>query len=236
MNETNIRLINESQIFDDVKMGIIDGPPFENINLRDYSRSKSDNQIHFYIKYDYFPIKNFGTLNKTVNELYELVYFILYNEKVDSSEILVLEIAKTGNSIDLVVGLFEKLNPSKKAITVLIVVIALISAIGIYDNHNQKIVENKHTEYKIGETKAQTLKARAETAKIQSEQRKIELENILLKNKITKDSIEAINTEENRKKISRKQRSIQRSVMQKPITQTVINGTVIYNNLSVENP
>lgn len=235
MNETNIDNIKNEGLFDDTEKGIIGDPPITRYNLMDYYVDSSSYQIHFYIKYEYFPLNNFGTLNKSVNELYELVYYILYNEKVNIENTLVLEIAKTGNSIDLVVALLDKLSPSKRAINVIAIVVALITSIEVYDNHNEKLSNNIHTQYKIIETQAQTEKIKAETSKTLEESKKIKLENILLENKIKKDSIDLINTEKNRKKISRKQTSIQRSVMQRPIIQTVINGTVIYNNLSIEN-
>lgn len=234
MNETNIDKIKGNQLFDDAEKGIGGEPPIIKYNLMDYWVDPSDYKIHFYIKYEYFPIKNFGTFNKSVNELYELVYYILYNEQVNRGDTLVLEIAKTGNSIDVLMALVDKLNPSKRAKKVMAIVIALITALEVYDNHSQKLVENRYTEAKIIAKEADAEKTKAEASKTLQESKKAELENILLKNKIGKDSIDLINTETNRKKINRKQTSIQRSLMQKPITQTVINGTVIYNNISID--
>lgn len=235
MNETNIDKTKGAEFINEDEKGIGGVPPIINNKSEGYWIFPSDYQIHFYIKYDHFPIKSFGTLNKSVNELYELVYYILYNEKVNSDDVLVLEIAKTGNSIDLVIGILNQLGISRKAMKVMAIVVILITAIEIYDNHNQKLVENEYTESKTMETKAQTEKIKIETLKTAEEVEKIKLEKILLKNKIEKDSIDRINTTENRKKIGRKQRSIQRSVMQKPITQTIINGNIIYNTLSTEN-
>lgn len=181
----------------------------------------NNNNIQFYLAYKYLPVKNISTLIKTIDEIYELIYLILYGEKVPETDRLTLDYAATGNSFEWLVKLLEAIKPSRKALRALTITAAIISTPIAIESQRKSVAERHQIEASIQ-------KANAETRKINAEAESIELENILRRNKISQDSIAIINTEKNRMKIARKKSSIKKAVTDKPITQFVINNTIIF--------
>jgi hypothetical protein len=212
---------------------LVEDPPVAKTQIHYTDSGEERRNIHIYLSYDeYLPAKNFFSALKSINELYEQVYFFLYNERISLEEQLVIDEIHTGNSIDAVVKLIENLNLSKKALTAITIVIALITAKGLYrldENFRADTEMKKATTIQV---QADTEKSKAERQKALEETEKIKLEKVLLKNQIRKDTIEKINSEDQRKKMYRKARSIRRNLTQKPINKTVINNVVIFGDNS----
>ncbi|MFD2519212.1 hypothetical protein [Salinimicrobium flavum] len=129
-----------------------------------FSFENFDNNIKFYLAYDYLPLKDIALLIRGVDDLYELVYKALNEERVPDSLKLVLDTAHTGNSIEWVTELLEKAAPSKKALRALYLTGALI--------YFPATIQN---------TQADTNKTKADTEKIKAEIQNLEAERELLK-------------------------------------------------------
>jgi hypothetical protein len=178
--------------------------------------------LHFYLSYEYLPLKNISILIKNVDELYDLIYLLLHNEKVPKIYRLSLDYAETGNSFDWIAKLIEIIKPSRKAMIALSMTAAVIyTPIGI-EKYNRDVAERHQIE-------AGSEKTKAETNKIKAEKESIDLENLMRKNKIAQDSIARVNAEKNRKKIIRKRNAIKKAISDKPINQCVINNIIIFN-------
>ncbi len=205
----------------------ISEPPI-GVNVGLFDDSLDDgNSVRFYIAYQYLPLKSISVLMKTFDELYELVYFILYEERVSDLERLTLDYGATGNSFEWIAKLVEAIKPSKKALIAVTITAAIVST-PIEIQKYRKFTAERH------QIEAQTEKTKAETRKINAETEGVELENILKRNRISQDSIAKINTEENRKRILRKQRTIKKVVTDKPIIRFEVNNTIIYNRANEE--
>lgn len=212
---------------------LVEDPPVAQGNMLLTNWGEGSGSIHIYLSYEeYLPAKNFFSALKSINELYEQVYFFLYDERVSLEELLVVDEIHTGNSIDAIVKLIEKLNLSKKGLTAIIIVIALITAKGLYSYDENIRADTKMKQETTLQIQADTEKSKAEKQKALAEIEKLKMETVLLKNQIHKDSIEKINSEDKRKKMFRKAKSIRKNLTQAPINKTVINNVVIYGDSS----
>jgi hypothetical protein len=212
---------------------LVEDPPISKRQMIYTNSGEESPSIHIYLSYDeYLPAKNFFSALKSINELYEQVYFLLYNERVSFEDLLILDQIHTGNSIDVVMKLIEKLTLSKKALTAIAIVIALITAKGLYSFDENIRADTKMKEFTSIQIQADTEKSKVEKQKALAEIEKIKMENVLLDNKIRKDSIEKINSEDKRKKLFRKAKSIRKNLTQAPINKTVINTIVIFGDNS----
>jgi hypothetical protein len=187
-------------------------------------------ELQFYFSYRHLPVRNFTSFSKNVNELYELVYYLLYEERITADEILIFEYLATGNSIEGIIKLLEKVGLSKKGFVALSIVGSLIAGTWLYDSQIQATTDITKTQTEIVLNQSETAKNKAEAKKAEAETYNLQLQNILLQNKIKQDSIDRIKKHKDTHKIFKKTRAIDRSIKQAPINYTVINGNVVYNN------
>jgi hypothetical protein len=195
-----------------------DPPEITKADTFENSSELKDN-IHFYLSYQYLPLKNISILIKNLDELYELIYILLHDEKVPLRNRLSLDYAETGNSLDWVAKIIK---PSKKSMIALSIAAAILyTPIGI--EKYRADIANRHL------IDAQIEKTKAETAKTDAEKAGIDLENLMKEKRISQDSIARINDEVNRKKIIRKRNAIKKAISDKPIDKCVINNFIIFN-------
>ncbi len=221
---------------------VLDPPMVDNLNLFDES-SQYNGILEIYLAYDYLPVRNFTSLTKNINELYELIYYLVYQERVPASEILIIEHVATGHSIEAVIKVLEKIGISRKAYIVLAIVTSLITAKVLYDNHNQAnadlqktIAETSKSKSDIEKNNSEIEKNKAEAKKADAETYNLKLDAILKENNLKQDSIDRILKHKESPKIFKKKKSIDKSIKQSPINLTIINGNVIYggNNTLLE--
>ena len=224
-------------------------------NINSDQPTDFNGQIHIYLSYDYLPSRNFYLLSKNVNELYEYLYKIINDKEISQSDLLIFEDINTGNSVDILLKILEKINPSKEAYIALgITSLLIIGHSKYYETkiHNSEIRQNNAITERIFEetklikteqenniaefelTKAQIEKTKAETEKIKLESERIKLETELKKENINKNIRDKILQNENIKRINRKLNSIEKQIMNKPINISIINGNPIYNIKNIE--
>lgn len=228
---------------------LLDPPMADNLNLFDESFHYKG-ALEIYLAYDYLPVRNFMSLSKNINELYELVYYLLNEQRVPASEILIFEHVATGHSIEAVIKVLEKVGVSRNAYIALAFVLIIITAVVTVDNHNQARADLQHTLIEtvksksdieknnsgIEKDKAEAKKALAEAKKAEAEAYSIKLDAILRGKKFKQDSIDRILKHKESPKIFKKKKAIDKSIKQSPINLTVINGNVIHgdNNTLLE--
>lgn len=200
-------------------------------------QNNADDQLHIYLSYDHLPIRNFYLLSKSVNELYELAFEIIHERPISNAELLVLSDIHTGNSVDAIFKIIEKLQPSKKAISALAIAASLIyahsyiqDAIKIQAETELTRAQTQHFIADTGLIKANTEKAKQETERIKYENERFALEDSLKKQGVDEGYREKVLTRENLKRINRKLNSIRNQISAEPIHQAIINGNVIYND------
>jgi hypothetical protein len=207
-----------------------------------------DNNIRFYLAYDHLQLKDIAILFKGVDDLYELVYRALNEERVPENLKLVLEAAHTGNSIEWVTELLEKAAPPKKALRTLYLTAALIY-FPVTIQHTQADTDRANADKTRIEATIQKLEAEKELIEVQKEREeaekkkaekeaekldveiqiqkakleKIELENFLLKNRIKEESINKILQDKNWKKVTKKRNQILDTINKGPIYYCKIN-------------
>jgi hypothetical protein len=220
-------------------MTTVEMPPV--IHVDNYTgESELGNSIHFYLDYEYLPIRNISTMMKSVNELYELVYFIINDTHVPQEDKLVLSFAATGNSFDWVGTVLSQFRSKKAKVAILIVAGLIYTPIGIEkyrtDVANRGLIDaqTEHTIAQKAKTNAETASEKAKEALIKAEEAKkkaetesIDLDNLYKKNKMKEDSIAKLNSEKNRKKIMRKRSSIRRAAQHPAINICVVNNVNI---------
>lgn len=218
----------------------IDPPVIKN-KLFSPQQDDSDTQLHIYLSYDYLPSRNFYLLSKGVNELYEFVFEIIHSRPITDAELLVLDEIHTGNSIDVVFKIIDKVKPPKSVWIGLAAVAALIYGHSHFLNAKKTSSETEYTNAQTVKiiadtelTKAQTEKTKAETERIKYENERLQLDDSLKKQEIDKAYRDKILTTENLKKINRKLNSIQNQISADPIHRVIVNGNVIYNDNSID--
>lgn len=206
-------------------MATVEMPPV--IHVDNYAgESELGNSIHFYLDYEYLPIRNISTMMKSVNELYELVYFTINDTHVPQEDKLVLSFAATGNSFDWVGTVLSQFRSKKAKVAILIVAGLIYTPIGI-EKYSTDVANRHSIDAQTAKTNAETSKTQAEEAKIKAETESIDLDNLYRKNKMKEDSIAKLNSEKNRKKIMRKRSSIRRAVQHPAINICVVNNVNI---------
>lgn len=197
-------------------------PPIINVdNYLENLDSESGNNIHFYLDFEYLPIRNISTIMKSVNELYELVYFILNDENVPVNDMLILNYAATGNSFDWIAQVLNTFTSKEAKIAILLTVAIIYTPIGIEkyrtDEANRNLIE------------AKTQLTESQTEKTKAEKQKIDLENLYKKNNLKQDSIAKLNSEKNKKSIMRKRSSIRRAAEHPAINICLVNNINIFH-------
>lgn len=202
--------------------------------IRDFDKS-----LHIYLSYDYLPSRNFYLFLKNVNELYENVFKILYNANPSSSEKLIIDEIRTGNSIDVLLQLADKLNPSPKAWIAISIATSLLMLPAQYQAYIERKTKIELSEKNIKKTEAETEKilVDVELGKVQIDKQKIE--NQLLRDSLNKKHIEEkylkkIREPENQKKLNKKVRSANKQISSPPMNKSLINNYIIYNNVTKE--
>jgi hypoxanthine phosphoribosyltransferase len=195
--------------------------------------------FHLYLSYDFLPPRNYYLFLKNLNELYESLYKILYLQNPSTSEILILDEVKTGNSIDTWIKFLEKINPSKKGWVVLSIVGTLFTSVSVYGDFIEKKANIELAQQNTKKIEEEITKISLEKQLIAEQVLQIKLQNQLLKEElekrnVEKEHIDKILEPENQKKIRRKVRSALKQVTTSPMNKTIINNTVIYNNKSEE--
>jgi hypothetical protein len=205
-------------------------PPVRSGTGLSFTQNRGDAQIHFYIDYEYLPLRQICSLIKEIDELYELIYFILHDETAPHKDRLVLDHVATTNSLDAILKLFERLRPSSKAIKALLITGALLSSPFAVEEYRDTRAERMNKEAFIAKTEAESENINANTRKIKAEAESIELDNKLKKMKINKLSKEKLTKPENQKKIVHQTTVIKQTVI---INNTVnfftVNDVEVYN-------
>lgn len=197
----------------------------------------SNGQLRIYLSYDYLPSRNFYLLAKNINELYEFIFELIHNRPITEDEVLILDDVKTGNSVDVIFKILEKINPPKS-------VWITLSIVGILIIAHAKYYESKKINAEIELTKAQTVKyvaetdltkslnekTKAETEKIKLENERLRLENELKNQNIGKGYRDKVLIVDNLKKIKRKLNGIENQLANKPINTAILNGNTIYKS------
>jgi len=200
--------------------GVVD-PPVYTGNDKFFSQEDNVSSIHFYLDYEYLPLKQISSLIKDVNGLYELVYSILYNEKVPKDDCLVLTYAATTNSLEWIAGLLKVLNPSKRARKALLIIGLIIGAPFVAEEYMDARALRK-----INDAKVQ--KIIAETRSINADAENKELQNRMLKRKIEQDSIDKIIQPDNLKRINNKTVVIRKTIVKNTVNIFAVNSDVVY--------
>ncbi|MCF6132508.1 hypothetical protein [Flavobacterium wongokense] len=225
----------------------ITNPPGNEIEWLNQDNGEGGYSIRMYLKYDYLQVKDFALLIANINDLYELVYFMLYEKEVGPKEMLVINHVKTGQSIYTVFSDLVKNSPKKVKIA-LAVTVGLLIGIDRNDHHNQAVANKQQTEQITSSHKritdaterkldadarkadAEARKADAEARKANAEAESVEFNNLLRKNEIDAANIKRINTPTNRKKISQKTENVTQIVGQTNFNHVEFNGNVVFNN------
>ncbi|HNR17993.1 MAG TPA: hypothetical protein PKG90_15100 [Chitinophagaceae bacterium] len=196
-------------------------PPIKSGMGLSFILKDKDATIRIYLDYEYLPLKQITALIKNVNDLYELVYVIIHDEKVPKNDILALAKAETTNSLEWVAQLVKELKPSKKAIRALIITGLLIQSPVMIEDYKQTRADRIHTEYLIE-------KVKAETRKINADAEKTELENKITKMKLDEAEKRKLRQATNKKKVETKVIQIKKTIINNTVNICSVNGDVIY--------
>src|SRR6478672_13110399 len=111
---------------------IIDPPMFSGNDIPIWA-TKDDERLRIHIEFEYLSTKTFAEILKKVTDLYETIFEVIYGEPPSTYDILVVEYARTGNSIDTILDTLAKLITSKRGRIVFAVVVALVGGKILYD-------------------------------------------------------------------------------------------------------
>ncbi len=197
-------------------------PPIIPIDNNSTDSSFMTDSIHFYLSYEYLPLKNISNLIKNVDELYETIYFTLYNEKVPERYRLCLNYATTGNSIDWIGKLIDAVKPSRGAMIALSIAAAIIyTPIGLAD-YKKKVAD-------IAKTTAETRLKNAEAKKVELENEKTIYNNLVAERNIGNDLKNRLLNDSKRNKILKKNKAIKKMIIYKSINKVIVNNTIVIN-------